>query len=60
MTALNPRKPTKAEILAELAERTGLHRDTVKDLMKKGWTYNESIDEPASFIHPLAQMRRQS
>ena len=37
-------KPTKAQIVSAMAQRTGLHRETIKDLMKHGWHYEEQAD----------------
>jgi hypothetical protein len=34
---------TKAQMLTLMAERTGLERNTIKDLMKKGWIYDDGL-----------------
>lgn len=47
-----PRKRTKAEILSHLSLRTGLDRNTIKDLMKKGWVYTEQEREDIRFSRP--------
>lgn len=38
----------KSKMLSAMAERTGLKRETIKDLMKNGWFYEE-VDRKASF-----------
>lgn len=43
----------KAEMISAMAKHTGLSRETIKDLMKKGWSYKEEVGEPAKFIAPV-------
>lgn len=33
-----------AKVLSQMARHTGLNRETIKDLMKKGWYYEETSD----------------
>lgn len=47
-------KSTKAEILSSLSERTGLSRNTVKELMKNGWTFF-ILNGKGHFIEPKGQ-----
>jgi hypothetical protein len=53
MTQMN-----RAEMLSAMARRTGLKRETIKDLMKSGWHYEELANEPAKFIGPLGRVRK--
>lgn len=42
----------KSEVLTVMARATGLSRNTIKDLMKNGWLYQET-DGKASFSKPV-------
>lgn len=52
------KKPTKAEVISAMAERTGLNRETIKDLMKQGWTYLEEPNSPRMFAGPELKARK--
>lgn len=32
------------QVLSEIAQATGLNRETIKDLMKKGWFFEKQAD----------------
>lgn len=38
------------EMIQDVSLRCGLKEDTVVDLLEKGWTYLETIREPAKWI----------
>lgn len=45
----NPEDRLK-EIVPLIAERSGLFEDTVEDLLRKGWTYKNKIDEADCWV----------
>jgi hypothetical protein len=52
---------SKAKMLTEMAEATGLKRETVKDLMKNGWVYDYEIDTNEHVFHrSMTTSRRRS
>lgn len=46
------------EASVELAQRTGLSRETVVGLLQGGWTYSESIDRPSRWERPGRRIAR--
>lgn len=36
--------------LAQMAMKCGLKVSTVEDLLKRGWTYVEQLDQPAKWV----------
>lgn len=38
--------------IAELIVKSGLSYSTVRELLDKGWTWEETITEPMRWVHP--------
>jgi hypothetical protein len=34
---------------------TGLSRACIVDLLKKGWTYKEELNQPPAWLHPMVR-----
>lgn len=49
-------RPTH-EAIVEVSRRSGLSQSTVREMLKHGWTYSETINEPAKWISPVAQFK---
>jgi hypothetical protein len=43
--------------IRQIAHTMGLHVHTVEDLLNKGWTYEEKLNEPRRWIGPESQIR---
>jgi hypothetical protein len=43
------------EAVDHISQRTNLPRSIVRDMLWHGWTYSETINEPAAWISPDAQ-----
>lgn len=44
------------KIVWNISEKTGLHFNTVRNLLVCGWTYKEGIDNIPVWISPLARL----
>lgn len=40
-----------------ITKKTGLRYNTVHNLLRNGWTYEEALDQPPRWIHPIARMK---
>lgn len=52
-------KNVTEKAIQEVSTRTGLSHSTVEDLLMKGWTYEEKIDEPPKWLHPMFRVKKQ-
>lgn len=43
-------------IIEELSVKTGLNKETVKDLLSKGWSYNTIRNQPSMWVDPSSRM----
>jgi len=45
-------------MVEEIAKRTGLHQVVVRALLAKGWSYTETLNKPATWSSPLANLAK--
>lgn len=43
-------------VVWELTKKTGLRPATVRNLLVNGWTYQEELNTPPCWIHPVARL----
>ena len=51
-------QPDIKEAVERLATRTDLNKSTIRNLLERGWTWEEKINETPRFVHPIAQVMR--
>lgn len=44
-------------LMRAISEKTNLSIETVRELLERGWSYEEMLDAPPRWIHPVVKLK---
>lgn len=45
-------------LMRAISEKTNLSIETVRELLERGWSYEEMLDAPPRWIHPVVKTQK--